>query len=202
MIVTQTVTVELESGPPGRSAFDLWLSKPENAGKTFADYEATQRGPVGPQGPPGDTSVAESIAGEAVTVAATARAMVTTESDRATAAESAIRKDLSAAMAGIPVISTADTDLSLTPMDAGKCREFTADEIIAVNLPNEDSGDFPDGAFIIFDQGGSGVIRLAEAGGVDLFPSDKRQSIGPYSTFAILRIARNQWRVIGELDPV
>ncbi|MBK1884750.1 hypothetical protein JIN85_20225, partial [Luteolibacter pohnpeiensis] len=103
--------VELESGPPGRSAFDLWLSKPENAGKTYADYETTQRGPkgeTGDQGPPGDTTAADALAAEAAESAATSKSLANTSSAAATAA--ALSASQAAALAAAANIAIENGD--------------------------------------------------------------------------------------------
>lgn len=42
-------TVEV-GGPPGASAFDVWLQQPGNAGKTEADFFESLRGPQGETG--------------------------------------------------------------------------------------------------------------------------------------------------------
>ncbi|MBK1883656.1 hypothetical protein JIN85_14640 [Luteolibacter pohnpeiensis] len=105
-------------------------------------------------------------------------------------------------LAGVMTVIESDaTAYTLVAGDSGKCREFTAASTITVTLPNQANEAFRDGTYIVFDQGGAGAIRIAEASGVSVFPSDKRQSIGQFSTFAILRIGINNWRIIGDLDP-
>jgi hypothetical protein len=79
MSCTDQICIEAnieESGPPGASAYEIWLSQPGNGGKTIAEFLESLKGDVGDVNPlmPGILADARDARDEASESAATANA--------------------------------------------------------------------------------------------------------------------------------
>src|SRR5690606_24371675 len=111
--IRETVIVEVESGPRGRSNYEIWLAD-GNEG-TMEDFLAAQKGEKGDKGDAGDTTEAEALAQQAASDAAAARedvdsaqVLIATGAQQVAAAELAALQAQQAQLAGYVGFATLD----------------------------------------------------------------------------------------------
>lgn len=100
------------------------------------------------------------------------------------------------------VVQDATTARTLGKSDVCTVIEFTSASAVTVNLPNDATGQFEDGAIVHLVQGGSGQLTVVPAVGVTVEYSDSLKSRTQESTIGLKRVSANKWQLFGDTEPV